>query len=147
MFFVSDSGSNYVSAKSQNADIVDWVTCFGHNLHLAVNDAIKPNTIVAFYNRSSEAYANLFKNQEKLNGPGTALRLINAVDTRWNSEYQKEVRLLKIKNALSISMNEGSCCVTIYCERKTDAKISHSRIRTAGTRLASLQISKPYAEK
>ena len=76
LFFVSDSGSNYVSAKSQIADIVDSVTCFGHNLHLAVNDAIKSNTdihnmlkngssMVAFHNRSSKTYANLFENQKK----------------------------------------------------------------------------------
>ena len=67
------------------------------------------SSIVTFYNRSSKAYANLFENQETLNGADTALRHINAVDTRWNSEYKKEVRLPKIKNTLSISMNEGNC--------------------------------------
>ena len=50
---------------------------------------------------------NLYYNQEKLNLP--KLKLTQAIDTRWNSEYLKEKRLQENKQPLTLSINETGC--------------------------------------
>ena len=104
--------------RRQTRGVVSSMTCFGHNLHLAVLDSFEAShdisdtlksgsEIVGFYNRSPKAYANSFENQMKMTPDRDPLRLIQPVDTRWNSKLFKEKRLLKLKSPLG-EINVGN---------------------------------------
>ena len=118
----TDSGSNNVSAKLQDCDILDSITCFGRQLYLAVNNSIKGFTkmsemlraghaIVNFSNRSPKAYTNFSPIQVRM-GTRCPFRLIQSVGTHWNLEMQKVLRLQKLSRPLAISLNVSNCTVT-----------------------------------
>lgn len=71
------------------------LACFAHTLNLIVTDAIKHDedlaeliqvkNIVSYFHKSSKATDNLKINRNRLNVPNH--KLIQQVDTRWNSVY------------------------------------------------------------
>ena len=127
----TDSGSNCTFAKSQVCDIVESVTCFRQQLHLAVinskeefpdmTEMLKTGlAIVSFFNRSPKVYPNFITIQFTM-GICCPFCLIQSIDTRSNSELQKELRLQKLSGPISISLNEINCTVT---RTKNDRKLS-----------------------
>lgn len=83
--------------------------CFSHTLNLVVKDSIKAETnlesilekcgaIVRFFHRSTEASAKLKEVQIHLERPEH--RLIQAVETRWNSVFYMPERLTEQRQAV-----------------------------------------------
>lgn len=111
---VSDNGSNIKCA------IIEFLKkrhhpCVAHTLNLSVNDAINNNpefqyilkkckTIVGHFNHSALSCSKLKSVQEQMGFP--VLKVKQDVATRWNSSLIMLERLLKLKDALSITMTK-----------------------------------------
>ena len=108
---VTDSGSNIKKAVRLSG----WnhLACFAHLLNLVVTDAIKDDNeladliekvkaIVTFFHRSSKACDNLAVNQNRLNLPNH--KLIQQVETRWNSVYYMLDRYLEQEEAIKTTL-------------------------------------------
>ena len=89
------------------------LACFAHLLNLVVTDAIKDDdeladliekvkAIVTFFHRSSKACDNLVVNQNRLNFPNH--KLIQQVETRWNSVYYMLDRYLEQEEAIKTTL-------------------------------------------
>ena len=119
VYIITDNATNYMSAFRRVSTLITPIPCFAHTLQLAINDSLKEvpglkanlklgDEIVAFYRRSVVGFQNLKSNQSKM---GLRERkLIPSVPTRWNSEYDKEKRLIENMKPLMISMVE--CKIT-----------------------------------
>lgn len=124
---VTDNGANMVSAVKK----CNWkhIPCFSHTLNLIVRDAIKADTIlvpilekcgavVKFFHQSTKASDNLINVQTQQQLPEH--RLVQAVDTRWNSVlymldrlYEQQQAVVTVlcllgKNTLCFSKEEWS---------------------------------------
>lgn len=110
IFIVSDNAPNMVKAIGLNEN---WerIPCFAHTLQLAIKDALKDTvgfgnirkkcrSLVGFFSRSSTAHAKLDEMQVSINPNATPLKLIQDVETRWNSEFDMMKRLLELRTAL-----------------------------------------------
>ena len=87
--------------------------CFAHTLNLIVTDAIKQDEelaeliqkvkqIVTFFHKSTKANDNLKINQNRLNIPNH--KLIQQVETRWNSAYYMLERYLEQQEAIRTTL-------------------------------------------
>ena len=107
----TDSASNIKRAIRMNK----WnhLACFAHTLNLIVTDAIKHDedlaeliqkvkNIVSYFHKSSKATDNLKINQNRLNIPNH--KLIQQVDTRWNSVYYMLERYLEQEEAIRTTL-------------------------------------------
>jgi hypothetical protein len=100
-----NNGSNFVSAF----DTLDWprLSCFGHNLDLAVNKALdiqriqqaigRCYSLVEIFNRSWKKYRDLRQKQVDL---GLKQKLVSDVVTRWGSTYEMIARILEQQQAI-----------------------------------------------
>ena len=91
---VTDAGANMVaSVRSLN---LRHALCFAHSLNLVVKKSLdatpglqdlrtRARKVVAFFKTSTTAKEKLREVQEQMNRP--VLKLIQEVDTRWNSTY------------------------------------------------------------
>ena len=104
---ITDSGANMVSAVCKTC--WKYIPCFSHTLNLIVKDSIKADTslesilekcsaIVGFFQHSTRATNKLKEVQSQLHLPQQ--RLIQAVDTRWNSALYMLDRLYKQQQAV-----------------------------------------------
>ncbi|KAJ8892257.1 hypothetical protein PR048_004837 [Dryococelus australis] len=93
------------------------ILCFAHSLQLAVNDAknnvegmknvcSKGSAIVSYYHRSIQASSKLEHLQRQMNKP--VHKLIQAIETRWNSEYLMLERLLEQREPLSAELSSSA---------------------------------------
>ena len=117
---VTDNAANVVAAVRHTG----WthVPFFAHTLNLAVSEAIKADTkihqlrkscrdIVSFFHRSVKASENLKEIQLQLGIPEN--KLIQEVETRWNSTYYMFERITEqhqaITTALCLSGRNAMC--------------------------------------
>lgn len=91
-------------------------SCFLHNLHLIVVDALNRavkdiiamgRRIVGHFNHSSLACSQ-FKEIQEEQLHVTPKKLLQDISTRWNSTYFMLSRLLELKNAMSLYVNENN---------------------------------------
>lgn len=113
---IRDSGSNIVKGvKDTN---LKSESCFLHNLHLIVTDALNSQRavkdiiatgrrIVGHFNHSSLACSR-FKQIQEEQLHVTPKMLLQDISTRWNSTYYMLNRLLELKNAISLYVNENN---------------------------------------
>lgn len=111
IYFVSDNARNYRAAL--RSLLCTPLQCLGHTLQLAIKDAKevtpgvpdilkKCRAIVGHYKHSAKATASLEDCQRQLELP--ALKLIQDVETRWNSEHDMLSRLLQLKAAVCLEL-------------------------------------------
>lgn len=107
--FLRDSGANI--KKAAKLLTVDHEACFIHSLQLVILDSIKcqrnvldliatGRKIVTHLNHSSSARAKLERIQEEINLPKH--RLVQDVQTRWNSTFYLIERLCEQKMAVNL---------------------------------------------
>ncbi|CAL9706231.1 unnamed protein product [Knipowitschia caucasica] len=105
---ITDNGANVVAA----VNMAGWThyPCFAHTLNLVVKDAIKAvpeivnlvkkcSNIVGYFHHSSKATEKLVEIQKQLNKPEH--KLIQSVETRWNSAFYMLARLEEQKEAVT----------------------------------------------
>lgn len=110
-YIVTDNGRNIRAAVRR----LPWTErpCFAHTLQLAINDAIsctpsidrlckKARHIVGHYKHSSSAQRRLEEYQKRTGKD--PLRLVQDVETRWNSQYLMLSRLLDMKEAVTVEL-------------------------------------------
>ncbi|KAH8038695.1 hypothetical protein HPB51_002839 [Rhipicephalus microplus] len=121
-YIVTDNGRNIHAAVRR----LLWTerACFAHTLQLAIYDAIsntpsidrlckKARHIVGHYKHSSSAQKRLDEYQKKMGKD--PLRLVQDVDTRWNSQYLMLSRLLDLKEAVSVELATSSSSIDGLC--------------------------------
>jgi hypothetical protein len=109
-FVVSDSGANY---KKVSNTLATHFPCIAHTLQLCLQDAVSKiptiNNILILLRticRTIDASAPLrLALKEAQEGP-EKLVLVLPCDTRWNSRYYMLKRALKLKNAISIVLQQ-----------------------------------------
>lgn len=110
-FFVTDNARNISSALSHSGSNFEHISCTAHTLQLAI-DAVKESNmtdllkrckaIVTHYNHSNIASERLAETQKRLNlAPH---KLIQMVNTRWNSIYLMQHGILEQKDAILIDL-------------------------------------------
>ena len=105
----SDSAHNMRNAIQQQLKL-QWIPCFAHILNLVVRAGLnevsplisKCKKISKFFRRSSKAKALLKDKQIALNLPTKNLAVDNK--TRWNSCLKMMKRLIKSREAISVSL-------------------------------------------
>ncbi|XP_047532135.1 E3 SUMO-protein ligase ZBED1-like [Vanessa atalanta] len=108
-FAVSDNAANVTNAVK---DHLGWkhYGCYAHSLNLVLQDSVeifndsltKVKKIVAFFHKSTSASEKL--NQQQVLKNKTPKRLIQSVDTRWNSTYFMIKRIIELKDEVKITM-------------------------------------------
>ena len=104
---ITDNGANMVSAVRKT--LWKHIPCFSHTLKLVVKDSIKAETglvsilekcgaIVRFFHHSTKASHKLKERQSQMQLPEH--RLIQAVETRWNSVFYMLERLYEKQQAV-----------------------------------------------
>ncbi|CAG9840967.1 unnamed protein product [Diabrotica balteata] len=106
----TDNAANIIAAVK----ITGWVhiPCFAHTINLIVRNGLvhieelqkKVKKIVEHFHRSSQATAKFFETQSQMNPNATPLKLINDVQTRWNSTYYMLERVVKLCNPLAATV-------------------------------------------
>lgn len=107
IIWVTVNAKNMIKAVDLNKE---WmrIPCFAHTLQLSVKDCKKQMTdidelvknvshIVTHFSKSTIAAEMLEDVQKKLNPNETPLKLIQQVDTRWNSQYDMFSRILELR--------------------------------------------------
>ncbi|KAE9521467.1 hypothetical protein AGLY_018141 [Aphis glycines] len=112
IFFVTDNARNISSALSHSGSNFEHISCTAHTLQLAIDDAVKESNmtdllkrckaIVTHYNHSNIASERLTETQKRLNL--ASHKLIQMVNTRWNSIYLMLQRMLEQKDAILIDL-------------------------------------------
>lgn len=111
IYIVTDNARNIVAAVNKS----NWesVSCMAHTLQLMIVDAKKQTPgldavlskargIVGHYKHSSKARNSLARWQKQLGVPQH--KLIQDVETRWNSEFHMLARLLEQKEAIAADL-------------------------------------------
>ena len=114
---ITDSGANIISAASQ----LNWqsLSCFGHNLHLAITKALKHDDrctrvfglarkIVSAFSMSWKKRHDLAKAQREHNLPLHSL--IADGPTRWGSSHKMLLRILEQESAISAVLSADRKC-------------------------------------
>ncbi|CAG9129863.1 unnamed protein product [Plutella xylostella] len=109
-FVVSDNAANVVKGVKDSG----WkhFGCFAHTLNLVVEDAIKPcrekidkvKKVVGHYKKSTVSSERLIKYQVQQNANCQPLRLIQDVETRWNSTFYMLRRFVQLQEAVRATM-------------------------------------------
>ena len=108
---VTDNASNRIAAVR----LLGWrhLPCFAHTLNLIVKEGMKSDagiidaqkkckTVVSFFHHSVKATEKLKEVQVQLKFP--VQKLINDVDTRWNSTYYMMERILVQQQAITTAL-------------------------------------------
>ena len=120
---VTDNASNMTAVVR----LTGWrhIPCFSHTLNLVVQEAIKADRavvavkkkckeIVTYFHHSAKAMDKLRENQKQVGIPEN--KLIQEVDTRWNSTFYMFERMLQQHQAVTTTlclMDKNAMC--FYC--------------------------------
>ena len=119
---VTDNAANIVAAVR----ITGWkhVRCFAHTLNLVVSEAIKTDLIrdirkrcrqiVTFFHQSTKATDKLKEIQAQVHVP--IHKLIQEVDTRWNSTFYMFERIIEQHEAVTTTLclsNRNDLCLSL----------------------------------
>lgn len=107
---VSDNAANYVSAISDKLKWKHW-GCFAHTLNLIVNKSLEPvqnilrkvKNIVTFFRKSSVASEKLNESQKSF-GALEPKKLVQEVETRWNSTFYMVERFVELENSVKTAL-------------------------------------------
>jgi len=114
IFMVTDSARNMKSAFSNfnENNNLNHFFCAAHKLQLAIDDALKENNMnsllkkcrsfVTHYNHSNKAWERLQQIQCRLKLPNH--KLIQMVETRWNSVYLMLERIIEQREAIVLDL-------------------------------------------
>lgn len=80
----------------------------------------KAQAIVSFFARSSTGHAKLVNAQKHLAPEKNVLKLIQNVDTRWNSQHEMLARLLTLRKALSVVLCDRGLFTYILSKNNTE---------------------------
>ena len=106
MATTTDNASNYIAAF----DMLGWtrVSCFGHNLNLAVSKAVdnhqvqqairRCHSLIELFSRSWKKTRDLRLKQEQLGLPKH--KLITDVSTQWGSTYMMVSQIVEQQQAI-----------------------------------------------
>ncbi|KAL1281651.1 hypothetical protein QQF64_000454 [Cirrhinus molitorella] len=91
-----------------------WISCFGHNLHLAVNKALQVNRVsaalsklrktISAFTRSPKLSRQFSKKQKDLSSPDH--KLIHDEPTHWSSSFKMVERFLEQQQVISAVLAE-----------------------------------------
>ena len=108
----TDNGSNFVAAFAMLQ--CEWLSCFGHNLNLAVMKAVnidrvqqavkKCHSLIEVFSRSWKKSRDLCQKQEDLALPKH--KLIADVSTRWGSTYKMVAQIVEQHQAICAVLAE-----------------------------------------
>ena len=120
---VTDNASNITAAVK----LTGWrhIPCFAHTLNLVVQEAIKADSalvmvkkkckdIVAYFHHSAKAMDKLREIQKQVGAPEN--KLIQEVDTTWNSTFYMFERMLQQHQAVTTTlclMDKNTMCFTV----------------------------------
>lgn len=148
---IRDEGSNM--KRAMRLAVINDLDCTVHKMQLAIRSCLqsqenikvvkqKCTKISAHFNHSTIAQKQLQKIQDRLNQPH--LRVFQDCVTRWNSTFYMFERFLKVKDALSLYINDSEidpilpeewkiieCCVellTPFEETTRELSSSHTLI-------------------
>ncbi|XP_060879313.1 zinc finger BED domain-containing protein 4-like [Metopolophium dirhodum] len=114
IYMVTDNARNISCAlnKYNSNDNLHHYFCAAHTLQLAIQDALKENNIesllkkfrpiVTHYNHSNKSWERLQQIQVRLNLPNH--KLIQMVETRWNSVFLMLERIIEQKEAIVLDL-------------------------------------------
>ena len=113
---VTDNAKNMVSAAE--AGHFERVPCFAHTIQLCVTDALTNKDamkaiaagkrLVGHFSHSTMATSGLLEQQKRLSPTNTPLKLVQDVQTRWNSSFLMMKRLLHLRVAVyGVIMDEA----------------------------------------
>jgi hypothetical protein len=108
-YITTDNGSNIKKAFDEMEQIQRF-HCVVHNIQLCITSAkkaspdmnslaTKASSVVSKFNRSTSLQETLAKMQEDL-GMSPVKKLVQDVDTRWDSEYKQMSRIIELQPAL-----------------------------------------------
>ena len=120
---VTDNASNMVAAVGLMD--IHHIPCFAHTLNLVVIDSLKELTGFSATRKKVKAIATYFHmsvkaseelcNAQKSDGFDTPLKLINEVETRWNSTFFMLERIAKLHTSVTTAlcrMEKHHMCIT-----------------------------------
>ena len=123
----TDNGSNFIAAFS----CLEWqrVSCFGHNLDLAISKALKLDRVqkvIAKCHRLVEVFSRSWKKNRDLRAKQITLglkqhKLIADVVTRWGSTYKMMSRILEQQQAICGVLAEDR---KYWCRMPNDSEFS-----------------------
>ena len=112
----TDNGSNFVAAFGSME--CEWLSCFGHNLNLAVSKAVqidrvqrcirKCHSLIEVFSRSWKKNRDLRQKQEALGLPKH--KLIADVSTRWGSTFEMVSRIIEQQQAVCAVLADDRKC-------------------------------------
>lgn len=113
IYMVTDNAKNIQCAIKSNSQWTQ-INCMTHTLQLAINDAkvglgnekllAKARKIVSHYNQSPKAYDRISKIQFQMGV--VQHKLIQMVETRWNSEFYMLRRLVEQQQVVSADISK-----------------------------------------
>lgn len=110
---VTDNAKNIAAAVKKTFGADKHMGCFAHKLNLVVMDALKatPNALsivkkVKIFVKHSKHCVDDYDKLKKQ----TELKLIQSVDTRWNSTYYMIERFVELSELISIIFLENKKC-------------------------------------
>lgn len=111
LIIISDNAANIKKAIKEDLKYKHF-GCYAHTLNLIAKDALelalpvveKVKTIVAFFKRSTSAMEKFLEQQRRLNKDKEPKKLIQDVQTRWNSTYYMAERFTELEEPIRTTM-------------------------------------------
>lgn len=112
LIIISDNTAHICKAIKEDLQLKHF-GCYAHTINLIVNDSLKQITkilvkvkvIISHFKRSSFAAAKLLEQQKSLKGEANPKKLIQDIDTRWNSTYYMVERFIYLEEPIRTTID------------------------------------------